>query len=140
MATHPIFDLLLEGVNDELERKVLSALIKYAGKRLSRPNLVLEVQGIYVKQVNIYSSQEDRRNREAIERLQRKGYPIIASSGQTGYMLGGNEAELDEYVRELASRKMNLEEKIKFLNGSKKWIPFIRQWITHRPIYQEKLF
>ena len=140
MPTHPIYDLLLEGVGDDLERRVLTALIKHAGKRLSRPGLVFEVHGIYVQQNEINSSAEDRQNREAIERLQRSGYPIIASSGQAGYKLGGDFEELDDYVKELASRKMNLEEKIRYLRQARKWIPFIQQWITDRPLVQERMF
>jgi hypothetical protein len=140
MPTHPIYDLLLEGVNDELERKVLLALIKHAGKRISRPDLVFEVQGVYVQQGQLASSSEDRQNREAIEKLQARGYPVLASSGQAGYVLGGDDQELDDYLTELASRRARIDEKISHLRKARKWIPFIRQWIADRPIMQSRLF
>ena len=60
MSTHPVYDLLLAQVTDELERKVLSALIEHAGERMTRPQLVFDVFGVTCKQGELNNSPEDR--------------------------------------------------------------------------------
>ncbi len=140
MATHPVFDLLLEGVDDGLERKVLRVLMQDAGRRVSRPMLVMQVFKVFVRPSELASCGKDRQIREAIERLQGLGYPILASSGQAGYMLGGEEQQLDDYLVELVSRKVRIEEKIGHLRVARKWMPFIREWIADRAVVQARLF
>jgi len=131
MTTHPVYDLLLQDVTDELERKVLSALIAHAGEKITRPELVFSVYGVYVQQSSLNASLEDRKIREAIERLQRKEYPILASSGAAGYVLASDDAELDSYLGEIVSRQNTLIEKERALRRSRRWIKFIREYKTN---------
>lgn len=140
MTTHPVYDLLLAEISDATERKVLEAFLQKPGERISRPDLVFAVFGVYVQQKELSASKEDRKNRECIESLQRKGYPIISSSGEPGYILAADDEETEAYIVELGSRAQMLQEKIKALRDSKKWTPFIRQWREQRQASQARLF
>ena len=140
MTVHPVYDMLLAEITDELERKVLQVLIDHAGTRVTRPQLVFEVFGVYVQQKELASSVEDRKNRECIERLQKRDYPIMASSGQAGYVLAADETVLDAYIAEIGSRIENMKEKQSALHRSRRWIGFIRQWKENRPAKQLDLF
>jgi hypothetical protein len=140
MTTHPVYDILLDGITDEMEKKVIRCLINHAGERVTREQMVLEVHGIYVQKNALASSTEDRQNREIIERLQEHHYPIISSSAQAGYILGAEDKELDDYLTELSSRRARLDEKISKLKASRRWLPLIREWIANRPVMQDRLF
>ena len=140
MTTHPVYDHLLAEITDELERKVLQVLIDKAGTRVTRPQLVYEVFGVTVEQAELSASTEDRRIRECIESLQRRDYPIMASSGQPGYVLAADESVLDAYIAEIGSRIANMQEKQSALRRSRRWISFIRQLREARPAVQLNLF
>lgn len=140
MTTHPVYDQLLSEITDELERKVLQVLIDKAGTRVTRPQLVYEVFGVTVEQAELSASTEDRRIRECIESLQRRDYPIMASSGQPGYVLAADESVLDAYIAEIGSRIANMQEKQSALRRSRRWISFIRQWREGRPAVQLNMF
>lgn len=140
MTTHPVYDQLLSEVNDELERKVLKVLMERPGERISRPQLVFEIFGVYVQQSELSSSVEDRKIRKCIERLQKRDYPIMASSGETGYVLAADETVLDAYIAEIGSRILNMQEKQSALRRSRRWIGFIRQWRENRQTVQLDLF
>lgn len=139
MTTHPVYDLLIAEITDDLERKVLDAFLEKPGEHISRPDLVFAVFGVYVQQKEISSSKEDRKNRKCIENLQRKGYPIISSSGESGYILAAEDDETDAYIAEIGSRIQAMQEKQKALRESKKWTPIIRQWRDERQIIQPRL-
>lgn len=140
MTTHPVYDLLLQEVTDELERKVLSALIDHAGEKVTRPELVFAVYAVYVQQGALSSSLEDRKIREAIERLQRREYPILASSGAAGYVLACDDTELDSYIGEIVSRQNTLLEKERALRRSRRWINYIREYKANAPAKQISMF
>lgn len=140
MTTHPVYDHLLAEITDELERKVLQVLIDKAGTRVTRPQLVYEVFGVTVEQAELSASTEDRKIRECIENLQKRDYPIMASSGQPGYVLAADESVLDAYIAEIGSRIANMQEKQSALRRSRRWISFIRQWKENRPVVQLNMF
>ena len=140
MPVHPVYTVLLANVTVELERQVLSALIDKAGKRVTRPELIFAVYGTYVQQEELSNNTYDRQIREAIERLQARGFPILATSGQAGYMLGTDEKVLDDYLSELGSRRARIDEKMDNLKASRRWIPMLREWANNRPVTQERMF
>lgn len=140
MPSHPVYTILLNGVTEELERKVLSELIDKAGKRVTRPDMVFAIFGKYVQQEELGNDTHDRQIRESIERLQARGFPILATSGQAGYMLGTDEKVLDDYLKELGSRRARIDEKMNHLKASRRWIPILREWAANRPVTQERMF
>ena len=142
MTTHPVYDLLLAEVTEAFEKDVLSVLIGRAGEKTSRPDLVFCVFGIYVQSGELANCTEDRKIREAIERLQLKGFPIVASSGSAGYVLLADEAELDKYLAEIITRQIALRAKQNALRQSRKWIKFVREYrdVKDRPAQQMPMF
>lgn len=140
MAIHPVYALLLQEVTEELEQKVLTILIERAGEKVTRPDLVFRVYGVYVQSCELCNCTEDRKIREAIERLQRKEFPILASSGSAGYVLVADDGELDSYLAEIVSRRNQLLAKEKALRGSRKWVKFIREYKENQPVKQISMF
>ena len=128
MTTHPIYDQLLLEITDETERRVFQALADRAGEKVTRPELVFAVFNVYVQQSELGNCTEDRKVRECIERLQRREYPILASSGEAGYVLLADDEELNKYILELASRRDRLVEKIAALMRSRRRINDIRTY------------
>jgi chorismate mutase len=136
MATHPIYDQLVEEITDPLQRKVLDALLEHAGERVTRYALIQAVHGDkayeWAKEHGLANSTADRQNREIIEALQAKEYPIVSSSGAAGYILAADDHETDNYLAELSSRRANLDDKISHVRHAQKWTPFIREWKATR--------
>jgi DNA-binding winged helix-turn-helix (wHTH) protein len=139
MTIHPVYDLLIAEITDDLERKVLEAFLEKPGERISRPDLVFAVFGVYVQQKELSSSVHDRKIRECIETLQRKSYPIVSSSGEPGYILAADDDVADAYIAEIGSRIEAMKEKKDALQNSKKFTPFIRQWREARQAVQPRL-
>ena len=131
-ARHPVYEVLMKEVTDDLEKKVLDALIERAGERVTRPELVLAVFGNAIESRDLANNPDDRRIREAIERLQRQDFPILASSGQAGYALAADEAILDSYIGEIISRQVQLKEKEAALRRSRRWVRFIKEYKVSR--------
>lgn len=138
MPTHPIYDMLLTQVSEDLERKVLGVLLDRAGLPVTRPELVQAVFGY--RPTELAGNTDDRKIREAIENLQAHEYPIVASSGAAGYTLSADENALDTYLAEIGSRISTLTSKRESLQKSRRWIAFIRQWRERPPVMQERLF
>lgn len=128
MTTTPVYDQLLSEITDDLQRRVFQALADHAGEKVTRPDLVFAVFGHYVQQGALGNNTDDRKIRECIEALQMREYPILSSSGEAGYVLLADEAELDKYVAELASRRERLSEKIGALQRSRRRIDDIRTY------------
>lgn len=143
MTTHPVYDQLLASLTDADETAVLKVLLERAGERVTRYELLETIQGAearaYAEQHGLANNTDDRRNREAIERLQGKDYPIVSSSGQAGYILAADDAITEAYIAEIGSRITQMEAKKESLRRSKKWIPFIREWKAGRPAIQGRL-
>jgi hypothetical protein len=143
MATSLVYDQLLSEITDDMERAVMKVLIEHAGERVTRYLLLKEVHGFgayeWAEKHGLANSTADRQNREIIERLQAKDYPIVSSSGQAGYILAADDETTDSYVAELVSRRANLDEKIDHVRKSKRWVKFIREWKANRPAVQTRL-
>jgi hypothetical protein len=144
MPTHPVYDLLLADITEEMERAVLTMLLEHAGERVNRYELLEAVHGAearaWAEKHGLANSKEDRQNRECIEALQRKDYPIYSSSGEAGYILAIDEKAADTYITEIGSRIKAMEAKKDALTRSKRMIPFIRQYKETRPAIQVRLF
>jgi hypothetical protein len=144
MTTNPVYDLLLKDITDEMERKLLDVLLAQAGERISRIDLVEAVHGLdarlLAEKVGIGNSTHDRQNRELIERLQGRDYPIVSSSGAGGYTLAADAQTTESYIAEIGSRIQQMTAKRDALNRSKRWIPFIQEWMAGRPAVQAPLF
>jgi hypothetical protein len=143
MTTHPVYDMLLEQITEEMERKVFTVLLEHAGERVTRYELLEAVHGasarVWAEQHGLANCKEDRQNRECIENLQHKDFPIYASSGEAGYTLAVDDARADEYISEIGSRIERMKDKKAALERSRKWIPFIRQFKEARPLVQGRL-
>jgi hypothetical protein len=126
-----------------MERKVMQTLIDRAGERVTRYELLETVHGpeacAWAKKHGLANSTEDRQNREIIEHLQAKEYPIVSSSGQAGYILAADEETTDNYLKEMIGRRESLDKKISAVRKSKHWISFIREWKANRPATQTRL-
>src|SRR5512139_3943805 len=112
MTTTPIYEQLLAEVTDTLERKVFEILIEHQGKAVTREDFIFLIYGRYVQKSALSSDTDDRKVREAIERLRKKDYPIHSSSGEAGYMLTTDEGAIDEYIGEQEARIARLRENI----------------------------
>lgn len=140
MTHHPVYDLLMHDVTDELERKVIDVLIENIGEKISRPDLIFKIYGNYVQAKELANNQNDRKIREAIKRLQQKSFPILASSGSAGYMLASSDTELDEYLIEIRSRINELAEKEVALRSSRRWIRTFQEYKAFGPLKQVSMF
>jgi hypothetical protein len=144
MTTTPVYDLLLKDITDETERRLLDVLLDQAGERISRIDLVEAVHGLdarlLAEKVGIGNSTHDRQNREIIERLQGRDYPIVSSSGVGGYTLAADDATTEAYIAEIGSRIEQMQAKCTALRRSRRWIPFIKEWKAGRPAVQVPLF
>ncbi len=136
---HPVYERLLSEITEETERKVFQVLLDHVGEHVTRPQMVLEVFGVYVQQKELAGSKEDRKIRVCVEALQRKEFPISASSGEAGYILAADEHSVDAYIAELVSRQTNLEHKVGAVRRSKRWIPLLMEWKSSRPAVQARL-
>ena len=119
MSTTKVYEQLLAEITDTLERKVFQVLAEVPGERVTRPELVLRVFGIPVAQGSLGSNPEDRKIRKCIERLQGRGFPILASSGEAGYWMETDPTEIETYIAELESRRERMAEKIRSLRRAK---------------------
>jgi len=101
---------------------------------------VFGVFGEYVQNSQLANNANDRRVREAIERLQQREFPILASSGAAGYVLAADDSELDAYLAEIISRQNQLMEKERALRRSRKWIKYINEYKLGAPAKQMSMF
>ena len=128
MTTHPVYDALLEEIDDALERQVFEILAAQAGETITRPTLVFKLFGKYIQQTQLGNCAEDRKIRECIERLRDRDYPIHSSSGEAGYTLTTDEEAIDEYINEQRSRRDHLDKRIAAAYRSKRRAADIRTW------------
>lgn len=112
-----VYDDLLRTMPQDLEQQVLHVIASADGRAVGRRELVERIFGY--TPANLANDRHDRQIRKAIEALQLQGYPIISSSGKGGYRMA-NEAEIDEYIRELEARRARLAEKIRALREAKR--------------------
>jgi len=123
MTTTPQYERLIAEMPEGIEADVMTVLTEahrnHPGENVKRETLVYLVFDKQIDPAKLSSSREDRQIREAIEALQRAGYPIISSSGKPGYRLAINELETTDYIAELESRCSQLQSKIFALRNSR---------------------
>jgi hypothetical protein len=144
MTTTKVYDNLLAEITDELERKVLAALVERAGKRVTRQQLIAIVFGedalLRAMRGGLANNTDDRKIRECIEALQDKDFPIVSSSGKPGYIMAADEATTEAYISEIGSRINQMLKKQAALRRSKGRIPSIRDWQAAQVATQNRLF
>ena len=140
MIKHPVYEMIKQQVTDEFEQDVLHVLVRHAGKRVTRPQLVFELTGKSIAQSALGNSTDDRKVRQAIEHLQLLEFPILASSGEPGYILATSDTELDAYLAEISSRQTQLLEKEQALRRSRRWIRVLEEFHENGPMQQASMF
>lgn len=119
--THPVYLQLLSEITDGLERKVLEILLENPTERIDRRQFVHAVFGRVA--YDLTSNTDDRQIRECIERLRAKGWPIVSSSGEAGYVLEDNEERIREFAAEQESRAAKNRQAARAAYG---WLPRAR--------------
>lgn len=114
-----VYEQLIADITDEDERKVFDALLQADGRRVTRAELVKAVYGIYVADDELAACVEDRKIRTIIRRLRERDFPIVSSSGKSGYTMKASPDEMDIYIAEQASRKERIQEDIDHAYRSK---------------------
>ena len=119
MTIATIYEQLTAEITDEDEKKVFDMLLGADSRRVTREELVFEVYGVVVDPNALASSVEDRKIRTIIHRLRERDFPIVSSSGQSGYTMKANPEEMDVYIADQASRKNKIQGNIDHAYRSK---------------------
>lgn len=137
MSTTKTYEIMLQTSPQDLPKKVMEVLefafTNSPGLNVTRQDMILNVFGVFVEKSRLANSKEDRQIREAIEALQRDGYPVISSSGKPGYRLAVDDQDIEEYIIELESRRKQLEEKIRCLRNPRKKYIYIPPVVAIQP-------
>jgi hypothetical protein len=121
--TSPVYEQLLEGVTEELERKVLDILLQSypeTSAGITRQQFVLALFGYWPN--NLGSDPCDRIIRKAIEHL-RQEWPIVSSSGGAGYRLSEDDNEIKAFAAEQEARADKIR---KDARAAFRWLPKAR--------------
>lgn len=137
MPTTPVYDEILLGVTDELEKAVFEYFAAHIGETISRSELVKAVYGIDVKPGDLTNSAEDRRIRECIEALRKRDYPIVSTSGKAGFKLTIDDNEIMEFIGELQHRQAEIGKTIDAAWRSRKKAAQIQKWRSNPPQAQQ---
>ncbi len=113
------YQSILASVTDAFEREVFNFLAARAGQAVRREAIIKALCGRNVERARLAADPDDRRLRLAISSLQRRGAPILASAKSGGYLFAGDEAQLEDCIRELRSRQAKLDAKIRGLQRSR---------------------
>lgn len=127
MQITTVYEQLIAEIKDEDERKVFMILLRAEGRRVTRVELILKVYGVVVDQESISNSVEDRKVRAIIRRLRQRDYPIVSSSGVSGYTMKASVEEMDIYIADQASRKERIQENIDAAYRSKAKVHLVKQ-------------
>ena len=104
-----LLDELAAGEMTTLQRKVFELLRDYP-QGYTRQELVYAIFG-YVP-IRIDGNTDDRKIRKAIERLRKRLFPIVSTSGQPGYRLDVSREAIQKMLAELRSRRDHIQEQI----------------------------
>jgi hypothetical protein len=88
------------------------------GKTITRKMLVWKVFNIVVNEQELNNNRYDRQNRQAIENLRDRGYPIISSAAGKGYTIISDRIEIEKMITEMESRREALARQIRALRNS----------------------
>lgn len=137
-----VYEQILEEINDDLEKRVFDVLVASAGQDVTRRELILAIFGVQVAEWEDLSNNKlDRKIRKCIERLRKKDFSIVSSSGKAGYRLDLDDESMDAYIVELNSRRESLSVSIEHAYRAKRKLPALREYRkTLQPIVQGKLF
>jgi len=97
------------GLN-ELERKVLEALLKAPGG-ITQRGLVQAIYGVEAQR-NLSNDPHDRKIRKAIGRMRECLIPIVSSSGKAGYRLDTSPEAIQNMIAELESRIAQMKQRL----------------------------
>lgn len=137
MSTTKQYDQLVAEMPPGIQADIMIVLLESyhnaRGQNVTRERLILLVFNKVVDKAKLSGSKEDRQIRDSIEELQRQGYRIISSSGRPGYRLAVDDADMEEYIAELESRKASLEEKIRCLRTPRPKYEYVEPEIVLQP-------
>lgn len=100
---------LAAGEMTMLQRKIFNLLRDYP-EGYTRHELIYAIYGYMPTSVD--GNVDDRKIRKAIERLRKRLFPIVSTSGKPGYRLDVSREAVKKMLMELQSRKARLEEQI----------------------------
>jgi hypothetical protein len=91
-------------------QKQIYELLKEHPQGLTRQDLILSIFGYWPESID--GNKDDRKIRKAIERMRRRLFPIISTSGKPGYRLDVSRPAVEKMLAELISRKTHIEQQI----------------------------
>lgn len=128
MQPQEYYQEILNGITDDLERRVFDQLSQHLGEAVLRTELIEALYGERVESGELASHPHDRAIRKCVEALQTKGFPIVSSSSEAGYCLTDDGEAIDKCVREYRSRIQRMQEKVDHLLRAKSMAHTLRQW------------
>jgi len=136
------YDNLLSQITEEDEKKVFEIFAHRIGQRISREYLLQEVYGVIITDVEYLNmDSHDRMIRKHIENLRLKSFPIVATSGNAGYIMVDDPDLIDAYIAEESNRILHLENKIQMLYRAKDNARSLHEWReTSKVAVQDPLF
>ena len=125
MTTIRFYDKIIARLPQGLEANVLRVLLAHVGAEnaISLDELTQTV-------LDTSNPTSDRQVREAIERLRRRGIPVLSESGRAGRWLAANREELARCVAEMQTRAGTLQQTIAALRRAS--VPFDEQKPQHQ--------
>ena len=129
MNPRDFYDSLLNQITEEDEKKVFHVFTHRIGQRISREFLLQEVFGIIItdrEYLNMDS--HDRMIRKHIESLRLKGFPIVSTSSDAGYVMTDDPEQIDACIAEESNRILHLENKIQMLYRAKDNARSLHEW------------
>lgn len=139
MPNHPVYEMILHGVTDDLQRQILTVLLDNVGRTIPREEMVYLIYDYRPDPKTLAANADDRRIRICIEAMQLLEYPIVSANGK-GYKISTEADELKTYIDKLGETVKSLNTKIESLEKSRRWLPFIKQWQSRPPVSQERMF
>jgi hypothetical protein len=115
---------LAAGEMTALQRKIFDLLRDYP-QGYTRQELVCAIFGYMPTKID--GNTDDRKIRKAIERLRKRLFPIVSTSGKPGYRLDVSREAVRKMLLELESRKARLQEQIEAVSK------FYEMPTTYRP-------
>lgn len=128
MKPAEFYATLCAEITDRDERAVFDALARKVNQFLTRDDLMIHVFGTWVPRGDRGWERMDRSIRKCIEALRTRGYPIVATSGEAGYKLVDDPAEMDACIAEEGRRILTIQRKIDAMYRSKDKARSIHEW------------
>lgn len=136
---NPVYENLLQelaaGELTKLERQVFE-LLRDNPDGLDRYQLIYQIYGYLPR--SLAGSTDDRKIRKTIERLRRRLYPIVSTSGRPGYRLDVSKEAAEKMLAELRSRIDHMQEQVEAVSHFYK-ITMPRTYKAGRRIHRPKV-